>query len=155
MRSILVGILIVLSSSLAVVSQPIRVSMLEVVQNSDHVLVVHVVGVDMIDGDGNEITDPSAGTGPGSKSLIRLKCSVLEIHRTNAEVVPKELWIPLDGFMHYSLGQIQNAHEGDAYPVVVVLAGDQFQPAFDGKFRYRMQELETVLALYDENRTKH
>jgi len=50
--------------------------------------------------------------------------------------------------MHYSLGQVKQAHEGDPYPVGAVLKGDEFQPPFRGLFSYPMHELETVMALH-------
>ncbi len=147
MKTILSAILIGLLPFAVLASLPLEISMLKVVTESDHVLTVQVIGVDMIGEKGEQITDLGAKTGPGNKNLIRLICEVKETHITNATSVPQVIEIPLDGFMHYSLGQVKEAHEGQSYPMIVVLKGGAFKPAYAGIFRYPMHELETILAL--------
>lgn len=122
--------------------------MLKVVTESDHVLTVEIIDVDMINAKGAQINDLDAMTGPGNDNLIRLICEVKNIHHTNASDVPKIIKIPLDGFMHYSYGQVKKAHENDSYPMIVVLKGSEFKPAYVGIFQYPLYELETILALF-------
>jgi len=132
----------------AFASLPMNVSMLRVVSESDHVLTVDIVGVDMIDGEGKKITDPESRTGPGNDNVIRLICNVVKIHASTMEVVPETILIPLDGSMHYALGQVQETYKGGAHPFVAVLKGPDLQPPFRGLFGYPIYELETVMALY-------
>lgn len=146
---ILTIILISLNTTNLLASLPLEVSMLKVVEESDHVLTVIVVDIDMIDDEGTQVEDLDAMTGPGLNNSIRLVCEVKQVHRTNAKEVPKIVKIALDGAMHYSLGQIKKAHKGKSYPVIAVLKGSNFQPAYAGVFRYPLRELETILALYD------
>ena len=88
---ILIGVLF---TALAYSSLPVQVSLEKLVENSDHLLIGHVVGVDMIDGKGEEITDPSARTSPGSKNLIRLIVKVDEVIVSNVKNVPDTLKVP-------------------------------------------------------------
>lgn len=129
-------------------SMPLQVSMLEVVQNSDHVLTVQIVGVEMIDGEGHLVEDVNEMTGPGSSNTIRLLAKVSVIHLTSARSVPEIIKIPLDQFMHYSLGQIASVYEDRQSTMVVVLKGEKFEPAFAGVFGYQEIELETIMSLF-------
>ncbi len=146
-RSIYIAIVCLLSSG-AFASLPIEVSILQVVKDSDHILTIQIVDVEMIDSNGSQITDTEAMTGPGLENTIRLICEVLEAHRTNSSDVPKTIKIPLDNNMHYSLGQIKQAHK-IPYPMLAVLKGKNFKPAYAGIFQYPLYELETLLALYN------
>ncbi len=137
-----------LFSSVVFASMPLEVSMLKVVTESDHVLTVQIIDVDMINDKGDQITDLSAMTGPGKDNLIRLICEVKNIHLTNVSDVPKIIKIPLDGFMHYLFGQIKKAHKNDSYPMIAVLKGGDFKPAYAGIFQYPLYELETIIALF-------
>ena len=147
-RRLIIGILLILSPLLAFGSLPLEVSMLKVVEASDHVLTVKVVDVDMVDENGNQVSDLDAETGPGLTNVIRLKSVVMQVHLTTADNVPKVLYIPLDNNMHYSLGQVLIAHRGRPYNEIVVLKGKEFTPAYSGIFRYPEYELETILTLF-------
>lgn len=137
----------IISSSLFA-SMPLRKSMLQIVQGADHVLSVNIVGVDMIDREGNQINDTSAKTGPGLSNQIRLISKVTKVHQTNSKKVPNEIRVPLDSFMHYSLGQIEKYYKDRTVPAIFVLKGKKFEPVFAGLFQYPEYELETIMALY-------
>jgi len=150
MNKIFLATLLAISLAVSVVfaSMPLRISMLKVVMQSDHVLTAVVTGVDMIDENGDQITDLKARTGPGLKNKIRLISEVQKVHRTNSNNAPSEIRVPLDSAMHYSLGHIKDAHQGRSLPRIFILKGDEFEPSFDGIFSYPTHELETIMALY-------
>ena len=114
---------------------------------ADHVLIGSVVGVDMIDEDGHPVIDEKATTGPGLTNTIRLIIEVVEVLETNADAVPTRLRVPLDPFMHYSLGQIKRAHRERSPPSLVFLEGDKFQPVIDGRFRWTLSAKEQALEI--------
>ena len=166
----------ILFPTLAYSSLPIQVSLEELVENSDHLLIGHVIGVDMIDDKGEEITDPNARTGPGSKNLIRLIVKVDEVIVSNVKNVPDTLKIPLDPFMHYSLGQIKEAHSSEGEKFLLLLRkcpetalcspqsgracrgsakGSDFQPPFAGVFGRSLSEKNKIIELMKSNKSKH
>lgn len=83
----------------------------ELVLDSDHILAGTVRLVDMVDRDGNQVTDPGAMTGPGRSNTIRLHVVVDSdgVILTNAPSVPKEVIIPLWTAWHYSLHDVKQA----------------------------------------------
>jgi hypothetical protein len=129
-------------------SLPLNISTEELVKNSDHMLVGHVIDVDMIDGRGHAIKDLEARTGPGSDNKIRLIIQVDEVIKTNAKSVPKTLKVPLDSFMHFKYGQIKKAHEGDTERFLLLLKGPDFQPPFAGTFRRELIERDRIVELF-------
>jgi len=149
---ILIGILF---TALAYSSLPVQVSIEKLVENSDHLLIGRVVGVDMIDGKGEEITDPSARTSPGSKNLIRLIVKVDEVIVSNVKNVPDTLKVPLDPFMHYSLGQIKETHSSEGEKFLLLLKGSDFQPPFAGVFGRSLSEKDKIIELMKSNKSKH
>jgi hypothetical protein len=62
-------------------STPLDASLSDLACGADHVLVGRVIGVDMIDGKGRQISDQKATTGPGLKNQIRLAVAVDEVCR--------------------------------------------------------------------------
>lgn len=116
-------------------SIPLQLSDDELADQSDHVFVAHVIGVDMIDGKGRVIKDDDAMTGPSFENVIRLKVQIDEVLVTNAKEPPKELYIPLDPFMHYRLGEVKKAHAGENPKFLLLLAGAKFAPPKPGVFR--------------------
>ncbi len=119
----------------AIASLPLQMSDDQLAAKSDHVFVGQVVGVDMIDVKGREIKDDDAKTGPGSNYVIRLKVKNDEVLVTKAQETPKGLYIPLDSFMHYSLGQVKEVHAGKNPKILLLLAGHKFAPPQPGVFR--------------------
>ena len=135
-------------------SIPLRVSDEELVKETDHILVGRVIGVDMIDAYGEQINDLRAKTGPGIKSKIRLIIKVEEVLQTNALVVPKELYIPLDSFMHYSLGAIKEYYPEISEQMIILLSGENFQPPVAGHFQRQLSNKNHYLDLYKTNKSK-
>lgn len=138
MRYILLPLLCLLQI-IADASVPLKVSDEELADKSDHVFVAHVVGVDMIDAKGRQVTDKEAKTGPGLENTIRLKVQIDETLITNKEKVPKHLYIPLDSFMHYSLGQVIKAHSGKNPKFLLLLSGEKMLPPVAGIFRRSLE----------------
>jgi len=138
-----------LYSIFAQASLPLRVELSELVKNTDHLLVGHVVGVDMINDKGDKITDSQAMTGPGIDNIIRLKIEIDETVISNSVQPPKIIMVPLDPFMHHSLGQIQRAHDGDTRKFLLLLKGRSLSPPFPGNYRRELSEKEEILKLFN------
>ena len=119
---------------------PLNLSDKDLAAMTDHVLVAHVVGVDMVDGKGRQIKDDKAMTGPGLKHTIRLKVQIDKALVTNAKKVPKIIYIPLDSFMHYRLGQVMEAHADANKKFLILLAGEKFSPPMAGVFSREMKK---------------
>lgn len=143
----LLVLLLVLAGSDGRASLPLDASLPDLACGADHILVGRVVGVDMVDGMGRAIRDAAARTGPGSKNQIRLIVSVEEVIDSTAVEVPKNLKVPLDPFMHYTLGNVQAAHAEPSEQYLVFLRGELFQPVVAGRFLWSLDErAEALLA---------
>lgn len=136
-------------------SLPLEVPMLEVVDNSDHLLSITVTNIEMYDDNKQLITDGNATTGPGSANTIYLVCSIKHVYVSNREAPSGNIRIPLDKNMHYSLDQIKHAHAQNKMDLLVVLRGDDYQPAFPGIFNYPNYELKTLLKLFELKMSTH
>jgi hypothetical protein len=134
-------------------SVPLEISLEEMAKNSDHLLVGHVIGVDMVDGQGNEITDLNAMTGPGIDNLIRLVIEVDEVVISPARSVPKVLKVPLDPFMHYKFGQVKEMHSAPGQKFLLLLNGDSFKPYLPGVFGRDLSEKSKVIELMKSNKS--
>jgi hypothetical protein len=126
MRRILL-FLVALVPAVAMAGFPFEATLEEMAQQADHILVGRVVGADMVDGQGKPIADPEARTGPGLDNTIRLLIQVDEVLVSNASEVPDVLAVPLASHLHYTLGQIQEAHAGDKEVRLVLLKGPDFR----------------------------
>jgi hypothetical protein len=129
-------------SAIVCASLPIQVSEEELIKNTDHLIIGRVVGVDMVDANGKEISDLKARTGPGLTNTIRLIVEVESVVLSNAKEVPHILKVPLDPFMHFNLGQIKEAHAGEQPPFLLLLKGSNFEPPFPGVFGKDIAEKE-------------
>lgn len=132
----------------ALASTPIRATLDQLASGADHILIGRVVGVDMVDSRCRVITDPEARTGPGLTNVIRLHISVDEVLVTSAKSVPKVLKVPLDPFLHYDLGQIQEAYPEPSGPRLVLLEGSSFQPIIPGAFLRNVSEQKEALRIH-------
>ena len=146
LRQIFVCVVPWLISS-AEASFPLEASLLDLACGADHVLVGRVIGVDMIDDKGRQISDRRAMTGPGLKSQIRLAVAVDEVVQTTSKKVPKTLKVPLDSFMHYSLGDVKRAHAHPSDPVLVFLRGKAFEPVIAGRFLWPIEGRTEAIGL--------
>jgi len=96
--------------ALALATLPLQATLEELARGADHIFVGRIIGVDMVDRNGTQITDPEARTGPGMNTQIRLNIQIDEVVASKAKPVPARLWVPLDGAMHISLGQVRTDH---------------------------------------------
>jgi hypothetical protein len=149
---IIITILLAMIPLYSYSSSPLEVSMEELVKNSDHLLVGYVIGVDMIDGRGNEISDLEAMTGPGIDNLIRLLVKVDEVLLSYG-AIPSVVKIPLDPFMHYRFGDIKEAHSTEGEKFLLLLKGDNLQPPFPGVFSRGISEKEEIMRLMKSNKS--
>lgn len=151
MRNV-IGLAGILFSVVVFASTPIPTTIQELAKGADHILVGHVVGVDMVDDRGREIEDENGRTGPGLKNTIRLHIAIDEILVTSSrKKVPKLLKVPLDPFMHYTLGQIRAAHSRPSKPYLVLLKGSSFLPVVPGALLRDLGEKETALRIHAES----
>ena len=146
MRRILLALVIAIPA-IATAGLPFEASLEEMATSADHVLIGRVTGVDMIDGEGNAITDPEARTGPGLHHQIRLRIAVDVVIGTTAEKVPDELYVPLASHLHYRLGQIQEAHAKDSEQRLILLKGERFEGIKPGVFMRSLDDAAEVMRL--------
>lgn len=146
MRRILVAVLVLLPA-IAIAGFPFEATLEEMATSADHILVGRVTGVDMIDGSGRPIEAPETRTGPGLANEIRLRIAVDEVVVTNARTVPKVLYVPLASHLHYSLGQIREAHAEESEQRLILLKGPRFQGIKPGVFMLPLQDKKEVLRL--------
>jgi hypothetical protein len=142
----------VLFPVLALASLPLQATLQEMAASADHILVGTVVGVDMVDGDGKLLTDPNAMTWPGLPNVIRLQVRINKTLVSNAAIVPAQLAIPLDPFLHYRLGQIQEAHAGRQQAMLLMLKGPSFAPIKAGVFARPLADRAKALRLHAASR---
>ncbi len=133
-------------------SAPLEASLRDLACGADHVFVGRVVGVDMINSKGRQVLHEAAMTGPGMNRTIRLELEVLELIESTEAAFPRSFHVPLDPFMHYSLGQIKAAHAEPSNARLVFLRGAKFEPIIDGRFFWGLDAREEALALRKECR---
>lgn len=141
-------LLLLLAASPAIkASLPLEASLSDLACGADHVFVGRVVGVDMVNSRGKAVRNPEARTGPGQTNTIRLEIEVLERIDSTEAALPKTIKVPLDPFMHYSLGQVQSAHSATSAPSLVFLRGSGFEPIIAGRFFWHLDSREEALEL--------
>jgi hypothetical protein len=148
MRRILIFLLAALIPSVSVAGFPFEATLEEMAAGADHILVGRITGVDMIDENGDPVLDDNAMTGPVLKNTIRLLIAVDEVLVTSSEVVPKVLPVPLASHLHYSLGQVREAHEGDTLPRLVLLQGEDFSGIKPGVFLRPLSDKDEALRIH-------
>ncbi len=125
------------------------------VSEADHVLIGTVTRVDMIDGKGNQVTNETARTGPGSENMLRLHVSVATngVIASTAGMVPKEATIPLWQKWHDTLGNRRKEVEGKTF--IFLLKGLDFQPVYSGLFMREMEERPEIERLLKDRKTQN
>ncbi len=146
MRRILLALLLAIPT-IATAGFPFEATLEEMATDADHVLIGRVTGVDMIDGAGNQVSDPEARTGPGLNNQIRLRIVVDVVIATNARHVPDEVFVPLASHLHYSLGQIQEAHAQESEQRLILLKGERFEGIKPGVFMRAVDDTSEVMRL--------
>jgi hypothetical protein len=139
--------LLLAASSLVDASLPLEASLRDLACGADHVFIGRVIGVDMIDSRGLVIRNPEARTGPGLTNTIRLEIEVLEKIDSTQPSLPRTIKVPLDSFMHYSLGQVKEVHSKPSEPALVFLRGGQFKPVIAGRFLWELDARGEALEL--------
>jgi hypothetical protein len=134
---------------------PFEATLDEMAIGADHILIGRVTGVGMIDGAGKPVTDPEARTGPGLRNQIRLRITVDQVLVSNAQPVPKYLFVPLASHLHYTLGQIQSAHAQDSDQRLVFLKGPGFEGIKPGVFMRPLEERQEAFRLRQAARSAH
>jgi hypothetical protein len=111
--------------SSAEATQIVPKDLTELIAMSDHVLVVKIAKVSMVDSKGKELRDPEARTGPGIPNELRLHVDVQEdgVLMTTSDKVPAKLVVPLWRMWHFSLGQWKK-EEGSTY--IFLLKGENY-----------------------------
>lgn len=141
------ALLVCLCSAAAFATLPLEATLEQLASDSDHILAGRVIGVDMIDADGKEIRDEKAMTGPGLQTKIRLIIKVDEVFFSRAKVVPDVIRVPLDPMMHFSLGQIKEAHREPSRSMLVILQGGSFDPVVPGVFFRELSDAQKALEI--------
>jgi len=147
-RRLLIVLIAVLFPATSFAGFPFEATLEEMAQDADHILIGRVTGVEMIDGQGKPVLDRKAMTGPGLKNTIRLLIAVDEVLATNADTVPNVLPVPLASHLHYSLGQISDAHDGDTTVRLVLLQGNDFVGTKPGVFMRPLSDKDEALRIY-------
>jgi hypothetical protein len=107
--------------------------LMDMVSESDHVLIGEVKKVEMIDGAGREVTDLNGRTGFGYKNTIRLKVAVQRdgILKTNKADTPDMLTISLWKGWIDTLGDMEYL-KGKEY--IFLLRGEDYQIVYPSGF---------------------
>jgi hypothetical protein len=148
MKTLVLGLLLLLLSTIALATLPPDVSQEKLLANTDHVLIGRLIRIDMVNGDGEEIMDPSARTGPGLRNTIRFHVAIDEVCISTKKKVPPLLVVPLDRTMHYSLGQVQEAETRKmGSSLILLLKGSKFRPPFRGMFSAPIEAKEEILRM--------
>jgi hypothetical protein len=151
MRRFFAAILVLLPFT-AMAGFPFEATLQEMAASADHILVGRVTGVDMINGSGGLVHDPDARTGPGLRNKIRLRIAVDEVLTSDSTNVPKLLYVPLASHLHYTLGQIQDAHAETSEPRLILLKGASFEAIKPGLFMRPLEDKEEALRVHRTSR---
>ena len=127
---------------------PFEATAEEMAQQADHILTGRVVGVDMVNGKGKLVTDPKARTGPGLDNTIRLRILVDQVLVSTSAKVPNVIPVPLASHLHYTLGQIQEAHKTDSELRLILLKGNDFTGIMPGVFMRPLSDKDWVLRVH-------
>jgi hypothetical protein len=141
-----VTLLLSFCTAVAFATLPLQATLEQLASDSDHILAGHVIGVDMVDADGNEIKDEKAMTGPALQTKIRLIIKVDQVFFSRARAVPDTIRVPLDPLMHFSLGQIKEAHREPSESMLVILQG-RFEPVVPGVFFRELPDAQKALEI--------
>lgn len=119
----------------------------ELVKDADHIIGGKVIKVDMVDENGNFITDEKARTGPGSTNTIRLHLRVDKklILKTTKETTPDIIVVNLWQMWHFTLGHIkENELNKDR---IFLLKGNNYEEVYPMAFLRDISEKEEILKL--------
>ncbi|WP_368564769.1 hypothetical protein [Pseudoxanthomonas sp. UTMC 1351] len=119
----------------------------EKVRKADHVVVAKVASVDMVDGQGQPVTDRAARTGPGLTNQIWLNLEVQEVLFAQTKPPPRTLRVPLWRMWHHELGMMQDYVTGTTR--IFLLKGDAYEPVLPADFQAGLEDRAEVVRLLE------
>jgi len=137
-------------TAFAVSVKPVKLA--DILPDADHILLGHVVGVDMVNKQGTLVFDENAKTGLGTDNTIRMHVHIDEILYTTAKTTPKVIKIRLWQGWIYSLGQIKR--EAKDEKAIYLLKGSDYEIVFPGFFRRAVAEKEKMLRYIKDKKIK-
>lgn len=152
---ILIGFVVALFGVQAYATQIPFKDLTNLVAETDHVLVGTVTRVDMVDANGNQVTNETARTCPGSANQLRLHVAMATngVIASTASRVPEKLVIPLWQMWFDTLGNRKKLMEGKTF--IFLLKGPDFQPVYFGLFDRQMSERTEIERLLKEKPTQN
>jgi len=114
---ILIAITVALLAAQSQATQiPFR-DLTNLVFDADHILIATVEKVDMVDAKGNQVTNDSARTGPGSENKLRLHVTLTSkgLITSQAGKIPDTIVIPLWQEWHDTLSNRKKESEGKIF----------------------------------------
>ncbi|WP_282297597.1 hypothetical protein [Stenotrophomonas sp. PS02289] len=103
----LLMLLALMSAATASATSIVPMTLEQIVAQADLGVIAKIEAVDMVDGQGQPVTDPAARTGPDSDNQIRLHLVLDDVVFSRTGPVPVRVTVPLWQMWHYELGQIQ------------------------------------------------
>jgi len=152
---ILIGLAALLFAVQAQATQISFRDLTNLVSDADHVLIGTVEKVDMVDAKGNQVTNETARTGPGSENQLRLHVTVA----TNAVIasttndVPDKVIINLWQKWHHTLGNRRKGTEGETF--IFLLTGPDFKPVYYGLFMRKPSERSEIDAILKRKKAQN
>ena len=143
MRKMLFGLGFFVLCSPAIATKIAEKPLIDIVAESDHVLIGEVKAVSMVDGAGQEVLDLNGRTGPGYTNLIRLNVAVRRngILQTNKAGTPQVLTISLWKGWIATLGSMQYL-KGKAY--IFLLRGEDYQITYPSGFYQELSKRNEI-----------
>jgi len=125
------------------------------VSDADHVLVATVEKVDMIDAKGNQVTNDTARTGPGSENQLRLhvKLTTNGVVASPAGKVPETIVIPLWQRWHDTLANRRREVQGKKF--IFLLKGSDYIPVYHGLFMRKPSEKAEIEAILKRKKSQN
>lgn len=127
-------------------------SLAELLPHAEHIVSGHVVKVDMIDGEGNVVSNKEAVTGPGIENTIRLHVKIDEVILTSSGKMPDIIKIKLWNAWHFSLGQIQESAKNEK--AIYLLKGPSYEIVFPRYFRRDPNEKSEIMGFINKKHNK-
>jgi hypothetical protein len=124
------------------------------VSDADHVLIATVEKVDMIDAKGNQVTNDTARTGPGSENQLRLhvKLDTNGVVASSAGKIPGTIVIPLWQNWHDTLANRRKEVKGKTF--IFLLKGNNFLPVYHGLFMRELAEQAEIEAILKRKKSQ-
>ena len=121
-------------------------SLSDMVKEADHIVVVKIEKVMMVDGNGKEVKNLKARTGPGLDNEIQLQVKTVKdgIMKSNHKKFPAKFSVALWKKWHKSLGGCKDLQ---GKTLVFLLKGKNLQRVYHGGFMRSLEEKKKILQL--------